>query len=698
MSDIKFELDPEDQAFELEPEDKFELDAEDSVAQEKSMWQSAQDHVGGAVAGGQDLLPGIGIVDKIGAASYATQQEVGDLFRDKENQRDWVDRYDGEVHASPKRREGAMEKSPVGSAVGKVAMLPVLAAMAPGAGVAGLTGAAARVAGSTGIVMGDQATRNPDKLIDTDRALDEGSTAAKWATAFEALPLVGKLAKPASKAYAKIMGRSDDVIDKYVKDQHRYNDPNVTFESTQDLVQAPLQKIDDSVGAARAAEVQAKDAHKIARQEYIQGLRDVTVPGDTPDEVAKILAAQRGRVGVGAAEQTRVLRDSGTTELDMEPLLETLKEGKDSRKIAGVLTPGDEEVAAINDIEQILSKVANRKLDAAQKGAAAAGAELTAEEIEALRVQGMKVAPEDLMKLRQRIGDQIQASFRMPDGSYTAKGDALGKSVNTQINKILDSQMANSATYQKVRAQLSKESALAERGSKTFGKDNKLPILSSLANSDNREKRALLEYLDKRNNGKVMERLNPYLDAQKKLGNKPALERAVLNLPTAGATKAAMATRTAAESTLAEVGNLRPNQAQDAIRKLLFASPIKPETGTRDAIAKLTEFTKKNDPSAADLNELVETLRVSTAFRGGGSPNGSRLVQWFSGIGRMIPMPGAEVTAATIGALLDHGKGASAKSALDAAIGIGKAAPRVRDATSFPAINLLLQDDDEDVK
>lgn len=168
--------------------------------EEESLWDAAKGNLAALVSKGEQMIPGSGIIDKIGAASYATQQEVGDLFRDDANKKDWKDRYQKVLDDQDVERKTLEDKYPVADTAGMaVGMVPNILIPTPGAAMKGAAGIATRVLGNTAISAADSATRNKDELIDLEAGQDAALLSGGISAGVEALPLVGKGLKAAKR-------------------------------------------------------------------------------------------------------------------------------------------------------------------------------------------------------------------------------------------------------------------------------------------------------------------------------------------------------------------------------------------------------------------------------------------------------------------------------------------------------------------
>lgn len=164
-------------------------------------WEKLKENVGDLAVLGEGAAVGSGIIDKIGSANYAAQQEIGDLFRDKENQKTFDERYAAEQKRKFDERAVARERSPLLGTVADVvvggttgAALPI-----PGAGAKGLVGIGKRLAGTVGTSYLDAGTRG-EGLFDTEAANQAAINAGEVQGALEvAVPVVGKFAGAAQK-------------------------------------------------------------------------------------------------------------------------------------------------------------------------------------------------------------------------------------------------------------------------------------------------------------------------------------------------------------------------------------------------------------------------------------------------------------------------------------------------------------------
>jgi hypothetical protein len=208
------DLEFDDEIPELEfDDDAPELSFEDSKSADKSFTQKAGDFIQSANATIQDIMPFTGVADKAAAAAYATVGEGVDLFRDKDKQRDWKDRYQEQVKLADQTRQDTKARSGAGEVAGTIAGIPL--SMASGPAATGGTGPLAAMLARMGLGVGeaviDQGTRNPNEAFDTERAEDAAIMTGAISGAAESLPIVGKGIRGLKKAIPGTSGAFDAV-------------------------------------------------------------------------------------------------------------------------------------------------------------------------------------------------------------------------------------------------------------------------------------------------------------------------------------------------------------------------------------------------------------------------------------------------------------------------------------------------------
>jgi hypothetical protein len=174
----------------------------------KGAGKYAAETVAGLAAGAEQALPFSGALDKVGGATYAAQQSLFDLFRDKKNQKSFGEHFQTGVDAIQKPRQEAMDKAPIASTVGQAAgaIGGGLAVPIPGAGLKGVGGAAARIAGVAGMGALERGTSG-EGVFDVEAAKQAATVGSGIQAGIESLPVVGKVAglvkEPATKLATK---------------------------------------------------------------------------------------------------------------------------------------------------------------------------------------------------------------------------------------------------------------------------------------------------------------------------------------------------------------------------------------------------------------------------------------------------------------------------------------------------------------
>jgi hypothetical protein len=300
-------------------------------------------------------VPFSGIVDKIGAASYAGQQEVGDLFRDEENQKTFDERYDAELARKKGEVAKAIERSPAMGTAGDVLGAAAGGSALPGfgAGVKGLIGVGSRIASAMGLSALDQGTSG-EELFDTEKAAQGGRTAGLIQAGIEAIPVVGKAAsaaaaKPLSQAIKwgaenapsiltgvnkqnvqKYLARSDainsartvqeirnEIVEAYDKLKNEFDNKVISQQNFKDeykrletrLAETFSDKKTKLLEAKRTAQNLLESAH--ARQ--VDGLREVAKrpPAEMRQEILEDLKTLRKGISQQSAKAFDIAEKSG---------------------------------------------------------------------------------------------------------------------------------------------------------------------------------------------------------------------------------------------------------------------------------------------------------------------------------------------------------------------------------------------------
>lgn len=171
--------------------------------------------LGDMLLSAQRALPGSGVVDKIGAASYAAQQEVADLFREKKDRKPFKERYQEQVDKSIEDYATAEERSPIASGVGTgVGTAASILLPIPGSSSKTILGAASRVLGSSGMSALDMGTRGRN-LFDQESAKQAATLSGGIQAAAESLPVGGMALKRIAMNVGDGFDYIKNVIDRF---------------------------------------------------------------------------------------------------------------------------------------------------------------------------------------------------------------------------------------------------------------------------------------------------------------------------------------------------------------------------------------------------------------------------------------------------------------------------------------------------
>jgi hypothetical protein len=664
------------------------------------VWDGAKDFVGAVASAGEGMIPGIGLIDKIGAASYATQQEVGDLFRDAPDQDTWENRYNAQVKGAPEQRQERMDKSTAGKVVGTTAGIVPNAALG---GVVtkgmGLLPSIVTGAGLDGINEGFKST---DKFFDKDKAADVAETSAKWGGGIGlGLKGVEKAAPWVGKNIAKLLAIGDgDRIDRYAANPAKYNQRPVDVESVVEELSPEMRKIEQSlqdakqvgqnkINEAKGVASQAKDVAKQAQDLYVQNLRSTTPSTKAQESLINALNSQKGKVGQLAGEQRKIVAASNA-KISPDSLKSIADAKLDARKIDGVLPTADSEVSGIKQLQTLLDNVSKspgaKKLEMNPKTLA-----LDLVEDNATR----NLSPEGLVNLRQSVDRAIEPAFNGVGGKVASPAEGTGLAIRKQINKLLDANAGSLPGYKANRAALSQESKLLSAASDELGHPDAAKVLSQIDPVKGGLKFDTLKKLDYNNGKQVMPDLAEYLAAKGKLKMPDRLNKNLGNLSQSvaaeEAAKKASLMEKLQQSKARQADNLHNAQYGDlssdkgkmeaAVRKALFSSPTKPSVKTMESLDNLGK------KSGIDTAELIDQLQVQAAL-GKSGPAGSRLVNLATNV-----VPGwLQGPAAVLGAGLDVGRGMAAKKAIDVGQAIGNSNASKTAATQItPSINEIIQ-------
>jgi len=255
--------------------------------------KGAAESVAGLQAGFEESMPFSGALDKVGAGLYAGAQEVGDVFRDPENRKDFGQRYNETLALQEKLRKGASEKSPIASTVGNVGgaastlVLPV-----PGAGLGGVAGAASRVAGGAGLAALDVGTQDRSQVVNPEMALQAATLGAGLGAAGETVGAIPKLFPKTSAAIAEVPGKIKNYFETNKAERALKASGIENISSLRKYAGVPAGgKFDPE----RVDALKAKDAIPLLKSE--EGKRPILGWFTKPGDITKELSARRKLAG-----------------------------------------------------------------------------------------------------------------------------------------------------------------------------------------------------------------------------------------------------------------------------------------------------------------------------------------------------------------------------------------------------------------
>lgn len=255
----------------------------------KGVSESAQ----GLQAGFEEAMPLSGLLDKAGAGLYAGAQEVGDVFRSPENQKDFGQRYDETLALQENLRKKATEKAPISSAVGNVAgAASTLALPVPGAGIGGVAGAVARVAGGAGLAALDVGTQDRSKIINPEMALQAGTLGAGLGAAGETLGAIPKLFPKTSAAISEMPGKVSNYFETNKAERALKASGIENISSLRKYAGIPS---GGKFNPERVDALKAKDAIPLLQSE--EGARPILGWFTKPEDITKELSARRSLAG-----------------------------------------------------------------------------------------------------------------------------------------------------------------------------------------------------------------------------------------------------------------------------------------------------------------------------------------------------------------------------------------------------------------
>ena len=668
------------------------------------IWDGAKDFVGSAASAGESMVPGIGLIDKIGAASYATQQEVGDLFRDAPDQDTWENRYNKEAQNAPKQREERMDKSTTGRIAGTVAGA-VPSMLLGGAATQGMGLLPSIVTGASmdGI---NEGLKNPDKLFDLDKASDAAESSAKMGAAVGVPLKAAQVMAPwLGKTLGKVAAVGDaDKIERYAANPNKYNyaDKKVSVESMVDELSPEMRKLErvlqgnlddgktaaqlvkgkaaQSINVAKGEAKQAKDVANQAQDLYVQNLRSTQPSAKAQESLTNALNSQRSKVGELAGEQRKIV-GSSNAQIPIDSLQKIADSKLDMRKIDGVLPTGDSEVSGINQMKKLLENVGNVK-----------GQPKLLFDPETLALTQSvddvtrPLTPKGLVNLRQSIDRSIEPAFNAVGGRVASPAEGTGLALRKQINNLLDANSGSLPGYKANRAALAQESKLLGAASDELGNPDTAKVLSQVDPRKGGANFDTLKQLDYNNGKQVMPDLAEYLAAKGKLKMPDRLNKNLDNLPQSVAASEASkkakliekvqtqkaqqaeqsyknTARQLEDAHYADFGDLSSDKGkmEAAVRKGLFATAKNPSVKTMESLGNLSK------KSGINIADDLDQLQVQSALGAQGA-NGSRMVNLLA---NMAPKK-LQGVAALLGAGVDVGRGKTAKALVDAGQSVGK--------------------------
>lgn len=479
--------------------------------------------------------------------------------------------------------------------------------------------------------------------------------------------------------------------------------------------------------ATRDTKDKIAGATQQARNEYQDRLATRSkpeLPTDLTDRVSAALVSQRKGVGKLAGEQMEMLKGD-TKKYPLSEIDSVFGQALDREKINGVL-PDNDNVSGITSLQKLIDgfKAKGSTKTATEYDPTSFGFKTKTTETAPGQLE---LTPEDMVKLRQNVDDHIAGSYDRNTGAYNERSERVGRDVRGLINKNLDTQLPNSKEYAGLRGQLSQETRLASDASKAFGGRNQLATLYALQNPSNAQKAALLKQLSAKHDPEITQALERFwaesaaakspaakrdlwkqvmadladpatgekidmgalqskLRAPSKvdadLAARPetraladaqdavlpyeskylrgAIDNEVAESPAQLAANEATGALQGANDKAAPVKKYLKGDSEDLIRSLMNSSAKKPNIEEQEAAKYIGQ------QAGVDLGDVAHTLKVKTAFEGGG-PNGSRMVNLGGGIGSLAG-PVGRAAGKVAGAVTDYSTGALAKGALDAYI------------------------------
>ena len=532
------------------------VDLSSSKYQEpKSLSQTIKDMGQGLVEGVQDLssaaadaAPFSGILDKAASAAYAGAQEIGDIFRDHENQRDFSDRY-AEDQASRKDIAAKMrERSPDFSTVGDI-MGGISAFTTPmlGAGMKGAAGVATRVGGNAALAALDQATKG-DNLWDSDAAKQAATLTGGIQAGVEALPYVGKAVKAATKPIVETVGpKIKDALGKVGKTGMKValgvpeEDAAYYLAKAEGVNNAKSMEeikglVDDSVGKLKF-DMDQKLLGKEAAQAQLERLeqrlidtfqeRKMTLK-DAQSEAKNLLTSAWNQTvdKMKAVKPPAELRQQIMDDLSglRSRVSEQSSKAFDALEQSGGMVPG-------NDLKNLLHQSMQEMRIGGREpiGEAGKAYEKLGQYYDFLNDTDKMISATDAKKLIQMIDSDLQKAYQASAAEYSPESAKALK----RVRGFVDNALKQNKEYAAVMQPLAKDAKVLSQAIDAGFADEK--SLIGLLNSVNTPKGELtlkmLDELGQRTGTNYRAAIQEFLDTQAKLGSREAMEQLKRNLP-----------------------------------------------------------------------------------------------------------------------------------------------------------------------
>jgi hypothetical protein len=514
----------------------------------KELGHNAKEGLADLLTLSQQKIPGMGILDKVGAANYAAQQEIGDLFRDEENTDTFSNRYQKVLKDVKSERQIAAERSPTADILSNiVAAAPNMAVPIPGAGMKGLAGIATRIGGNAALSAIDQGTRG-DELWDSEKAKQAATLTGEIQAGVEALPYVGKAIKGATKPVAdfvapKLKSAAGAVAKKGMKvalgvpeEDAAYYLANAEGVNAAKSLEDIKNIVDDSVGklqfdmgqkklsqeAARRelerlesrlietfqdrkftlkeAQAEAKDLLGTAWNQTLDKMKAVKPPAELRQQIMDDLANLRSSVSKGSGEGFDALEKSGVSV--KTPRLKGYLSSKMNELKIGGASPVGEQSAAFSKL-----KAYRDMLD-----------EMPGE-----------IPATEAKKLVQAIDADLKKLYQAGSADYSPMAARSLKDFRGSIDDVLKENAPYAETMSKVAPD-----AKALNKALDMGLGDEASLIG-LLNSVNTPKGELtlkmLDELGQRTGTNYRGAIQEYIDTQAKLGSREAMDQLKRNLP-----------------------------------------------------------------------------------------------------------------------------------------------------------------------